>query len=149
MKNACEFIIVSAIYTTENNIFESNTCSYENKKKKTSNLVYKSIYSGDEYCFTKLYHQLIRNRAKYYFAIMLLCSIDFGVGTIVNPLFVLKSITILDSPKCLYIVAYKIAIFVFSDISACILFWLSILSDISQWFTQFCVDFISPSKGFC
>ena len=125
------------------------TPAHTTTKKKTSNLVYKSIYSGDEYCFTKLYHQLIRNRAKYYFAIMLLCSIDFGVGTIVNPLFVLKSITILDSPKCLYIVAYKIAIFVFSDISACILFWLSILSDISQWFTQFCVDFVSPSKGFC
>ena len=138
----------SYLYHGEQHFWEQHLLIRE-QKKKTSNLVYKSIYSGDEYCFTKLYHQLIRNRAKYYFAIMLLCSIDFGVGTIVNPLFVLKSITILDSPKCLYIVAYKIAIFVFSDISACILFWLSILSDISQWFTQFCVDFISPSKGFC
>ena len=60
------------------------------------------------------------------FAIMLLCSIDLGVGTVVNPLFVLKSITILYSPKCLYIVAYKMAIFVFSGISACTLFIINI-----------------------
>ena len=53
------------------------------------------------------------------FAIMVLCSIDLGVVTVINPLFVLKSIKILDSPKCLYIVAYKIAIFFFTGISAC------------------------------
>ena len=53
------------------------------------------------------------------FAIMLLCSIDLGVGTVANLLFVLKSITMLDSPKCLYIGAYKIAILFFSGISAC------------------------------
>ena len=55
------------------------------------------------------------------FAIMLLCSIDLGVGTFVHPLFALKSITMLDSPKCLYIMAYIIAIFFFSWISACTL----------------------------
>ena len=60
------------------------------------------------------------------FAIMLLCSIDLGVGTVVNPLFALKSITMLDSPKCLYIVAYNIAIFFFSGISACTLFIINI-----------------------
>ena len=57
---------------------------------------------------------------------MLLCSIDLGVGTVVNPLFVLKSITILDSPKCLYIVAYKMAILFFSGISACTLLIINI-----------------------
>ena len=60
------------------------------------------------------------------FSIMLLCSIDLGVGTVVNPLFVLKSITILDSPKCLYIVAYKMAILFFSGISACTLLIINI-----------------------
>ena len=60
------------------------------------------------------------------FAIMLLCSIDLGVGTVVNPLFALKSITMLDSPKCLYIVAYSIAILFFSGISACTLFIINI-----------------------
>ena len=73
------------------------------------------------------------------FAIMLLCSIDLGVGTIVNPLFVLKSITILDSPKCLYIVAYEMAIFVFSGISACTL----LIINIERYFS-----IIHPSKGF-
>ena len=60
------------------------------------------------------------------FAIMLLCSIDLGVGTFVHPLFALKSITMLDSPKCLYIVAYSIAILFFSGISACTLFIINI-----------------------
>ena len=60
------------------------------------------------------------------FAIMLLCSIDLGVVTVVNPLSALKSITMLDSPKCLYIVAYIIATFFFSGISACTLFIINI-----------------------
>ena len=60
------------------------------------------------------------------FGIMLLYSIDLGVVTVINPLFVLKSITILDSPKCLYIVAYKIAIFFFCGISACTLLIINI-----------------------
>ena len=39
------------------------------------------------------------------FAIMLLCSIDLGVGTVVNPLFALKDIsTILGSSKWLIII---------------------------------------------
>ena len=60
------------------------------------------------------------------FAIMLLCSIDLGVGTVVHPLFALKSITMLDSPKCLYTVAYIITILFFSGISACTLFIINI-----------------------
>ena len=61
------------------------------------------------------------------FAIMLLCSIDLGVGTVVNPLFALKGIsTILGSPKCLYFAAYNIAIFFFSGISGCTLFIFNI-----------------------
>ena len=55
------------------------------------------------------------------FAIMLLCSIDLGVVTVVNPLSALKSITMLHSPKCLYMVAYIIVKFFFSGISACTL----------------------------
>ena len=66
------------------------------------------------------------------FAIMLLCSIDLGVGTVVNPLFALKAMsTILGSPKCLYFAAYNLAIFFFSGISGWTLS-LSILGDISQ-----------------
>ena len=60
------------------------------------------------------------------FTIMLLCSIDLGVGTVVNPLFVLKSITMLDSPKCLYIVAYNIVLLFFSGISGCTLLIVNI-----------------------
>ena len=61
------------------------------------------------------------------FAIMLLCSIDLGVGTVVNPLFALKSIaTMLDSPKCLYNAAYSVAIYLFSGISACTLLIINI-----------------------
>ena len=61
------------------------------------------------------------------FAIMLLCSIDLGVVTVVHPLFALTHITtMLGSPKCLYIVAYAIAIFFFSGISACTLFIINI-----------------------
>ena len=60
------------------------------------------------------------------FAIMLLCLIDIGVGTVVNPLFVLKSITMLDSPKCLYIVAYNIVLLFFSGISGCTLLIVNI-----------------------
>ena len=61
------------------------------------------------------------------FAIMLLCSIDLGVGTVANPLFALHSITtMLDSPKCLYVGAYTVAIFFFSGISACTLFIINI-----------------------
>ena len=60
------------------------------------------------------------------FAIMLLCSIDLGVGTVVHPLFALKSITMLDSPKCVYMVAYSIAILFFSGISGCTLFIINI-----------------------
>ena len=58
------------------------------------------------------------------FTIMLLCSIDLGAVkvVVVHPLFALKSITMLDSPKCLYIAAYTIAIFFLSGISECILF---------------------------
>ena len=52
------------------------------------------------------------------FAIMLLCSIDVGVGTVVHPLFALKSITMLHSPRCLYIVAYNMTLLFFSGISA-------------------------------
>ena len=61
------------------------------------------------------------------FAIMLLCSIDLGVGTVVNPLFALESITtMLDSPKCLYIEAYTAAVYFFSGISACTLLMINI-----------------------
>ena len=60
------------------------------------------------------------------FAIMLLCSIDLGVGTVVNPLFALKYITMLDSPKCPYIAAYNVAILFFSGISACTLLIINI-----------------------
>ena len=61
------------------------------------------------------------------FAIMLLCSIDLGVGTIVNPLFALKAMsTILGSPKCLYFAAYNLAIFFFSGISGWTLFIVNI-----------------------
>ena len=60
------------------------------------------------------------------FAIMLLCSIDLGVGTFVHPLFALKSITMLDSPKCLYIVAYNVTILFFSGSSGCTLFIINI-----------------------
>ena len=61
------------------------------------------------------------------FAIMLLCSIDLGVGTVVNPLFALKaSSTILGSPKCLYFAAYNIAILLFSGISGCTIFIINI-----------------------
>ena len=57
---------------------------------------------------------------------MLLCSIDLGVITVIHPLFVLKSITILDSPKCLYIVAYNVTILFFSGSSGCTLFIITI-----------------------
>ena len=61
------------------------------------------------------------------FAIMLLCSIDLGVGIVVHPLFALHSITtMLDSPKCLYIEAYTVAIYFFSGISACTLLIINI-----------------------
>ena len=61
------------------------------------------------------------------FAIMLLCSIDLGVGTDVSPLFALKSIaTMLDWPKCLYNAAYTVAIFFFSGISECTLLIINI-----------------------
>ena len=60
------------------------------------------------------------------FTIMLLCSIDLGVGTVVNPLFALESITMLSSSKCLYIVAYNIAMSFFSGISVCTLFIINI-----------------------
>ena len=61
------------------------------------------------------------------FAIMLLCSIDLGVGTVVHPLFALNSITtMLDSPKCVYIEAYTVAIYFFSGISACTLLIINI-----------------------
>ena len=61
------------------------------------------------------------------FVIMLLCSIELGVGTVVHPLFALKSITtMLDSPKCLYIEAYIVAIYLFSGISACTLLIINI-----------------------
>ena len=61
------------------------------------------------------------------FAIMLLCSIDLGVGTVANPLFALKDIsTILGSPKCLYFAAYNIAILFFSGISGCTIFIINI-----------------------
>ena len=61
------------------------------------------------------------------FAIMLLCSIDLGVGTVVHPLFALKSITtMLGSPKCLYIMTYVIAILFFSGISSCTLLIINI-----------------------
>ena len=54
------------------------------------------------------------------FAIMLLCSIDLGVETVVHPLLALYSITtILNSPKCLYSDAYSVAIYFFPGISAC------------------------------
>ena len=58
-----------------------------------------------------------------YFSIMLLCSIDLGVVTVVNPLFALKIITtMLDSAKCIYVVTYAIAMLLFSGISAWTLF---------------------------
>ena len=57
---------------------------------------------------------------------MLLCSIDLGVGTVVHPLFALKSITMLHSPKCFYIVAYIMARTFFTGISACTLFIMNI-----------------------
>ena len=61
------------------------------------------------------------------FAIMLLCSIDLGVGTVVNPLFALKAMsTILGSPKCLYFAAYYKAGLFFSGISGCTLFIINI-----------------------
>ena len=61
------------------------------------------------------------------FAIMLLCSIDLGVGTVVHPLFALKSITtMLGSPKCLYIMAYLIATLFFSGISGSTLLIINI-----------------------
>ena len=61
------------------------------------------------------------------FAIMLLCSIDLGVGTVVHPLFALHSITtMLDSPKCLYSEAYAVAIYFFPGISACTLLIINI-----------------------
>ena len=60
------------------------------------------------------------------FTIMLLCSIDLGVITVIHPLFALKSITMLDSPKCLYVMASIIAILFFSGISACTLLIINI-----------------------
>ena len=61
------------------------------------------------------------------FAIMLLCSIDLGVGTVVHPLFALHSITtMLHSPKCLFLEAYTVAIYFFSGISACTLLIINI-----------------------
>ena len=57
---------------------------------------------------------------------MLLSWIDLGVGTVVHPLFTLESTTMLDSPKCLCIVAYKIATFFFSVNSACTIFIINI-----------------------
>ena len=60
------------------------------------------------------------------FAIMHLCSIDLGVVTVVNPLFALKSITMVDSPKCLYTVAYNVALLLFSGITGCTLFIINI-----------------------
>ena len=61
------------------------------------------------------------------FAIMLLCSIDFGVGTIINPLFALEGFsTILDSPKCLYFAAYNKALLFFSGISGWTIFIINI-----------------------
>ena len=61
------------------------------------------------------------------FAIILLCSIDLGVGTVVNPLFALAGFsTILDSPKCLYFAAYDIAILFFSGISECTILIINI-----------------------
>ena len=62
-----------------------------------------------------------------YFSIMLLCSIDLGVVTVVHPLFALKSITIImDSVTCFYVVAYTMAILFFSGISAWTLFIINI-----------------------
>ena len=60
------------------------------------------------------------------FAIILLCSIDLGVGTVVHSLFALKSITMLDSPKCLYIMASDIAILFFSGILAYTIFIINV-----------------------
>ena len=59
-------------------------------------------------------------------AIMFLCLIDLRVETVLHHLFALKSITLLDSPKCLYSVAYNIAIVFFSGISGCTLFIINI-----------------------
>ena len=61
------------------------------------------------------------------FAIMLLCSIDLGVGTIVNPLLALGGFsTILGSPKYLYFAAYNKALFFFSGISEWTIFIINI-----------------------
>ena len=49
-----------------------------------------------------------------------------GVGTVVHPLFAVKSTTMLDSPKCLYIGAYNMAIFFLSGISPWTLFIINI-----------------------
>ena len=67
-----------------------------------------------------------------HFSIMLLSSIDFGVVTVVHPLFVLKIITtMLGSSKCIYIVIYAIAILLFSGISA----WTIFIINIERYFS--------------
>ena len=67
-----------------------------------------------------------------HFSIMLLSSIDFGVVTVVHPLFALKIITtMLGSSKCIYIVTYAIAILLFSGISA----WTIFIINVERYFS--------------
>ena len=75
--------------------------------------------------------QKLRSKLSY-FSIMLLCSIDLGVVTVVHPLFALKMITaIFGSAKCVYFVTYAIAILLFSGISG----WTLFLIDIERYFS--------------
>ena len=103
-------------------------------------ILHKKSYSSEcrEYCFSGCWNYSKHVRSVYFwkspklrsklfsFAIMLLSWIDLGVGTVVHPLFTLESTTMLDSPKCLCIVAYKIATFFFSVNSACTIFIINI-----------------------
>ena len=62
-----------------------------------------------------------------------------------------KSITMLDSPKCLCIIGYIIAILLFSGISTCDIFIINIEKyfAISHPCMHVWIEFISPSKGLC
>ena len=52
-------LLFQLFYTMETNITECDNSSYGTKKNTPYNLAHKSIYSGDEYCFMLLFHQVV------------------------------------------------------------------------------------------
>ena len=84
-----------------------------------------------------------------YFLIMVLSSTDLGVGLLVHPLYLLKSVSeVRGTPNCLYKIAYQTSMFVFSGLSATALLTLNIERYLSIVHPLFHRNRVTKSKCF-